>query len=41
MSELKIGDLCPRVPVYEVNVYKADGTMVAASTQSYFVFQNK
>ena len=37
-KEIKYGST---IAVYEVNVYKADGTMVATSTQSYFVFSSK
>lgn len=32
--EIKYGS---KIAVYEVNVYKADGTIAAASTQSYFI----
>ncbi|MDE6911402.1 MAG: PaaI family thioesterase [Lachnospiraceae bacterium] len=37
-KEIKYGST---IAVYEVNVYKADGTMVATSIQSYFVFSDK
>ncbi len=37
-KEIKYGST---IAVYEVNVYKADGTMVATSTQSYFIISAK
>ena len=37
-KEIKYGST---IAVYEVNVYKADGTMVATSTQSYFIVSGK
>lgn len=37
-KEIKYGS---KIAVYEVNVYKADGTIVAASTQSYFITPDK
>ena len=37
-KEIKYGST---IAVYEVNVYKTDGTMVATSTQSYFMVPKK
>lgn len=37
-KEIKYGT---KIAVYEVNVYKTDGTMVATSMQSYFITSDK
>ena len=36
-KEIKYGS---KIAVYEVNIYKNDGTIVATSTQSYFIVSN-